>query len=203
MQKQKPSGREKQLGVKRGWETRGTGKKDVCGGRNGNSKYYEMLLYLKAAYLQFQRKGQKNIVSRKGSSFSSPWTVTLTYFGNSQHKPKSWLSLSLSLSLSLFFFPPQASSCKTSLLKWSLQGTALAPYTKATKQAKAFGGGHTHSMPKFPSQGLNLCHSSNQSHSNENTRSFTWWATPELFCVCALFFVFLGPHPLSVWKLPG
>ena len=32
---------------------------------------------------------------------------------------------------------------------------------------------------KFPGQGLNLCCSSNQSHSNDNARYLTCWAPPE------------------------
>ena len=40
--------------------------------------------------------------------------------------------------------------------------------------------GHAHRMQKLPSQGLNPCHSSNQSHSRENTRSLAHSATREL-----------------------
>ena len=40
--------------------------------------------------------------------------------------------------------------------------------------------GHAHSMQKFPGQGLNARHSSNQSLSSENTGFLTHWATREL-----------------------
>ena len=39
---------------------------------------------------------------------------------------------------------------------------------------------HTHGMWKFPGQGLNLRHSSNQSYSSDNTGSLTHWAKREL-----------------------
>ena len=43
-------------------------------------------------------------------------------------------------------------------------------------------------MWKFPGQGLNPCHSCNQSHSGDNTRSLTYWATREL--PIKLYFLF-------------
>ena len=39
---------------------------------------------------------------------------------------------------------------------------------------------HAHGIWKFQAQGSNLCHSSNQSHSSDNTRSLSHWATREL-----------------------
>ena len=39
---------------------------------------------------------------------------------------------------------------------------------------------HTWCMKKFLAWGWNLCHSSKQSHSSDNTRSLTHWATREL-----------------------
>ena len=49
-------------------------------------------------------------------------------------------------------------------------------------------------MWKFPDQGSNPCHSSNQSHYSDNTRSLTHWATRELLPV--LFFV---ENPGNSW----
>ena len=39
--------------------------------------------------------------------------------------------------------------------------------------------GSTHDMRKFPGQGLNLCHHSALSHSSDNTKFVTCWATKE------------------------
>ena len=60
-------------------------------------------------------------------------------------------------------------------------------------------------MCKFPGQGLNLCHSSNPSHSSDNAGSLTNRLPRNslnysvLFCFC---FVFLGLH-LQHMKVPG
>ena len=57
------------------------------------------------------------------------------------------------------------------------------------------------SMWKFPGQGSNLHHSYNQSHSIDNTRSLTHWATRELLNLI-LFFFFWAAF-CSMWKFLG
>ena len=56
---------------------------------------------------------------------------------------------------------------------------------------EALGRGCTHSMWKFLGQEMNLCHSSNLSHHNDNIESLTDCATRELmklyFCVSSCF----------------
>ena len=63
--------------------------------------------------------------------------------------------------------------------------------------------GCTHSLWKFPGQGLNTCHSSDLSHSSDNTRSLTHWAIRErlaacfvvcLFC-CFVSYIFMATLP--------
>ena len=56
--------------------------------------------------------------------------------------------------------------------------------------------GHAYGMHKFTGQGLNLCHSSNQSHSRDNARSLTHWAIGELF-----YMDFQLPEGQSPWPL--
>lgn len=59
MQKQNPSRGEKYLEGRGYTETQRTGKKDVSNSRNSKSKYYEMLHYLKVAYLQIPVEAPK------------------------------------------------------------------------------------------------------------------------------------------------
>ena len=51
-----------------------------------------------------------------------------------------------------------------------------------------FSFGHTCGMQEFLGQGLNSCHSSDLSHSNDNIRSLTHWATTELLAYWFFFF---------------
>ena len=49
-------------------------------------------------------------------------------------------------------------------------------------------------MKKFPGQGLNPSHRSNQSHNSDNAESLTHWATGELpkYDFLITFFVIIG-----------
>ena len=56
---------------------------------------------------------------------------------------------------------------------WATVGTPPPPFKNFF--------GHAHGMWKLPGQGLNPCHSSNQSHNSYKTGSLTHWATRELW----------------------